>query len=445
MEDSARHRSRSIGPTAARRRAPAALLAALAGCIAAGLAAWPSHAATPVQVLVESPRHGEPVRNKVHLAPIRGSAVAEGERPARFDVMIAIDVSKSTTEASGVDVDGDGQIGVNPQLELLPAGLFPEDVRSTDPDDSILAAEVNAARALLESLDGQRVRVGLLTFAGEVNPVTGERARIDQEDSWLEVPLTTDFRAVHRALSAIQIRGARGATNYAAGIRLAIVELAGLPDARSEARADSKKVILFLTDGIPTFPIGKGAVSDPGDVEAALNAARLSHKAGITINTYAIGAGALTYPLALTEIARLTLGTYTPVQNPGDIIALLQGVSFANIEDVVFTNVTTGDFSTDVNLTPAGSFSGFVPVKEGQNRVRVTALASDGSESSIELDIDFRLSELTDRELARELERIRNRNRELRLLLGRRRIEEFRERERQKKEIIIGPDAGGSP
>jgi hypothetical protein len=409
-------------------------------------AAWavapgPARAAN-VKLLVETPRSGEPVRNKVHLAPIRGSAVAEGERPASFDVMLAIDVSESTRTASGVDVDHDGHIGVNPALELIPPGTFGEDVVNTDPDDSVLAAEVAAANALLDGLDPRRVRVGLLTFGGQVSPDTGERARIDQQDAWLEVPLSTDFMAVRRALVAIQARGARGATNYAAGIRLGVRELAGLSGAQSAPRPGSKRVILFLTDGVPTFPIGKGSVVDKGDVEAALNAARLAHKAQITINTYALGPGALTYPLTPTEMARLTLGTFTPVQNPGDIIALLQGVSFANIEDVVFTNLSTGDFSTDVRLSPDGSFSGFVPVREGSNRVRVTALASDGSRGSVELELNFKLSSLSDRELARELERIRKRNRELQLLIERKRIEDFRKQ--QRREIIIEPGGSGS-
>ncbi len=426
--------NRSFAPILPSLRRIAAPIA-LALLLAAGPTAPAEGAA--VRLLVDSPQSGEAVRNKVHLAPIRGSAVAEGERPAVFDVMIAIDVSQSTKTASGVDVDRDGQIGVNPHQELIPPGTFPDDVLCTDEGDTILAAEVAAALALIDGLDASRVRVGLLSFAGEVSPTTGERARIDQQDAWLEVPLTQDFDAVRRSLMAILARGARGATNYAAGIRLGVRELAGLSGAKSTPRPGSKRVILFLTDGVPTFPIGRGAVSDKGDVEAALNAARLAHKGQITINTYALGPGALTFPYATTEMARLTLGNFTPVQNPGDIIALLQGVSFANIEDVVFTNLSTGDFSTDVRLAPDGSFSGFVPVREGNNRVRVTALASDGTRGSVELDLDFKLSSLSDRELARELERIRTRNKELGLLLERKRIEDFRKQ--QRREIIIGP------
>ena len=196
-------------------------------------------------------------------------------------------------------------------------------------------------------------------------------------------------------------------------------------------------MVLFLTDGVPTFPIGRGLVSDPGDIEAAISAAKLAHQAGITINTYALGPQALGFPHAVTEVARVSLGTYTPIQNPGDIIALLQGVSFANIEDVIFTNVTTGDFSTDVRLNPDGSFYGFVPVREGANRVRVTALATDGTRGEVEIEVLFGQAGLSDRELALELERIRRQNRELLLLRERQRIEEFRKRARKELELEV--------
>lgn len=433
----------------------AGLLAALAAALAAPVGAEgppagaepprpraAANGSTQVEISVQTPAPGEVVRNEVHMAPIRGQAMAEGEGTADFDVMIAIDVSNSTRAASGIDVDGDGDVGFNPQLELLPPGTFPDDVLSTDPGDTILAAQIAAARALLESLDPRRVRVGLLTFGGEVNPSTGERLRTDQQDAWLEVPLTTDYDRVRRALVGVLARGHGGATNFAAGIRLAIKELAGLPGARSSPRK-ARPVLLFLTDGVPTLPIGSGNVEDAGDREAAVNAARLARRAGITINTYALGPGALAYPVALTEMARITLGQYTPVQSPGDIVVLLQGVSFADIEDLVLTNLTTGEFSTDVELSPDGTFSGFVPVREGTNRVRITAMASDGTRATEEVDLEFEMAELSDRELALELERIRKRNKELQLLIERKRIERFREREKQRRELEL--EAGDAP
>lgn len=391
-------------------------------------------AGAEVHVSIESPRPGQQVENRVDQAPIRGAASADGKRPADFDVMIVLDVSGSTRNPSGVDVDGDGEVGLDPRRELIPG--FGDDVQNTDPGDSIFEAQAAAARALLRGLDGSRVRVGLATFAGEVD-ASGQRRSQNQKDAWLEVPLTSDFAAVARGIDAVVARGPSGATNYAAGLRLAITELSGLPGARSQRRPGAQPVILFLSDGVPSLPIGSGAITDPGDVEAAISAAKLAQLAGIRINTYALGEQALTFPQAVTEMARVSLGTYTPVQNPGDIVAMLQGVSFANVEDVVITNLTTGDFSTDVALEPDGSFSGFVPVREGRNQIRVTALASDGTRGSVTLDLDFGRTQLTDLELARELERIRRMNKELLLLKERKKIEDFRSRETKDLELEV--------
>jgi hypothetical protein len=427
------------------RRFPAgALVAPLLAALwlaapAAGQAADAKAAIGSVRVKVDSPKPGETIENKVHQAPIQGTAIADGEHPLDFDVMLVIDVSGSTKVASGVDVDGDGELGFNPQAELVEPGAYPPEMQSTDPDDTILAAEIRAASALVASLASERIRVGVISFSGEMNPQTGERLRWDQQDAWLEVALTSSRPRIEAALQAIRIRGPHGGTNFAAGARLAVRELAGLSGAKSQPRPGARKVVLFLTDGLPTFPIGTGSASDPGDTEAALSAARLAHKAGIAINTYALGPNALTNPIAATEMARITLGTFLPVRNPGDIISFLQGVTFANIEDVVFTNLTTREVSTDVDLAPDGSFSGFVPVREGKNRVRVTALASDGTSGSVELDLNFATSGLTERELALELDRIRERNKQLLLLIERERIQRFRDQ--QRKEIQIEPVA----
>lgn len=404
-----------------------ALFAAASGASAA--------TGAPVRILVDSPAPGATVSDQVHQARVQGSALAQGDRPLAYDVLIVLDVSQSTKAASGADVDGDGVVGVNPRNELLPPGTFPPEVLSTDPEDTVLHAEIAAARALLESLDPRRVHVALASFSGEVDPVTGERASLDQQDAWLEVALSADFDRVRGALGAILARGSHGATNFAAGVRLGVRELAGLSGAQSQPRPQAKKVMLFLTDGVPTFPIGKAVESDPGDKEAAVQAAQLAHEAGIVINTYAIGSEALSYSVAVTEMARVTLGSYTPVQNPGDIVALLQGVSFANVEDVVLTNLSTGDFSTDVRLSPDGSFFGFVPVREGPNRVRVSALASDGSRGSYEFDITFQKAGLSAREQARELERLRELNKNLILLREKERIRAFREQQRKEVEI----------
>ncbi len=392
-----------------------------------------------VHIRIDSPNPGELIKNKVNLAPVRGTAQAGDGKPVDFDVLIALDVSHSTRFPSGIDVDEDGEVGFNPHEELVAPGTYPEEVVCSDPDDSILAAEIRAARLLLEALQTRRTRVGVISFSGEVNLETGMRRSSDQHDAVVEVPLSRDLGEVASVLDRILERGPHGATNFAAAIQLAVVELASLPGAQSTPRAGGRKVVLFLTDGTPTFPFGRATSADPEDIEAALNAARLARKAGVIINTYALGRQALSSPIAVTEMARLTVGTYTPIRKPGEIVTFLQGISFANVDDVVITNLTTREVSYDVTLAPDGTFSGFVPVKEGKNVVQVTALASDGGERSVEFDLDFEKSALTERELAIELERVKKRNRELLLLIERERIQRFRERQRKKVMIEAEP------
>lgn len=397
--------------------------------------------ATQVAVRVDSPAPGTVMQGQLHQAEVIGSATADTDQPGRYDVLIVLDVSASTKAASGADLDRDGVIGFDPRNELG-GNAYPPDVVSTDPQDTVLHAEVQAARTLLRSLDPRRVRVGIISFAGEVDPTTGRRLRIDQADAWLDIPLTDDYARVNRALTAILARGGRGATNFAAAVRLVITELSGVGGAKSTPRPDAKRVALFLTDGMPTLPFGTGNVIDAGDVEAAVRAAEVAQKAGIVINTYAMGVEALRYPQAVTKVAQVTRGTYTPVQRPADIAAILQGVTFASVEDVVLTNLTINELSTDVQLAPDGSFSGWVPVAEGVNRVRVSALASDGASGEVEFDLTFRKGGLTEQEKEIQLRRMQEMSRELLLRREGERVEDFRAR--QRKELEIRREGGGA-
>ena len=212
----------------------------------------------------------------------------------------------------------------------------------------------------------------------------------------------------------------------------------------STAFPGAKRVILFLTDGFPTFPVGQATVSDPGDLEAAVNAARVAQSAGIRIHSYALGTMALTRPIAATEIARVTLGTFTPVIEPGAIVAALQSVRFANIEDVGVLNLTTREYAPDVRLNPDGSFTAFVPVQEGSNRVLVNVLASDQSEANFELEFRFRMKESEGRMKERELAKLRKLNDELLRHVEAERIRREKRRQRMQREIdirLVRPDA----
>ncbi len=384
--------------------------------------------AMPVQIQIRSPRPGETIQNKTDMAPLAGLAIA-GERPTSFEVMVVLDVSGSAEYPSGIDVDGDGILG---ETQRSPVSSQP-DTANTDPDDSVLAAEVSAAKALLDGLDPARVHVGVISFSGEVDPLTSRRLGRG-DDALLEQALTPDYAAVRRSLDAVLLRGPNGGTNMEAGVKLALRELAGLAGAVSQPRPQAKKIILFLTDGKPSLPFGLANVEDKEDMLAAIDAAQLAKVAGVTMNVYGLGPSAIDYPVAATEMAKATGGLYTPVRRPGDIVALLSGVSFANVEDVVAVNLTLMEWAgpNDILLAPDGSFQGFVPVRPGLNRIRVSALASDGSRGEAEFDVNFAQSAMTDLELSAERDRIRERNREIQLRLERERQNAFRKRERER-------------
>jgi hypothetical protein len=233
------------------------------------------------------------------------------------------------------------------------------------------------------------------------------------------------------------LRGPNGGTNFAAGIRLAVTELAGLSGTKSSTRASSRKIMMFLSDGTPSLPIQPMNQSDPGDVDAAVYAAQLARKAGVVINSYALGRGALSDPLAATEISRITLGTYTPLRNPGDVITYFEDVSFTNVKDVILENLTTSEVSEEIRMFPDGSYSAFLPVREGTNRIRVTALGSDGSEDSIETEFEFEISGLTKGDLELELERIRKQSLELELSIERDRLRGVTDEQRKTLKIEV--------
>ncbi|MEE3326131.1 MAG: hypothetical protein VX252_02220, partial [Myxococcota bacterium] len=95
-----------------------------------------------VQLRITSPLPGEITRNRVTMAEIRGVAQSGQGDNNEFDVFILIDISHSTRYPSGLDIDEDGETGFNPHQELIAAGTYPEEMVCSDPEDTILAAEV---------------------------------------------------------------------------------------------------------------------------------------------------------------------------------------------------------------------------------------------------------------------------------------------------------------
>jgi len=333
-----------------------------------GLAAEPK-----VQIL--SPVDGSRIVQDKNSIFVSGKVARETGRSANVDILLVIDVSGSTAMYAGADLGDADQPPESSGFsapQIIIGGMSVGKPPLRNPRNSILAAEVAAARRLLLQLNAETTRVGVLTF--------GEGAKLLQ-------PLTQDFEQVRRVLSDVLRAGPYGGTNMVEGIRMATMELFGL--GTSAKRTDAIKVQFLLTDGFPSLPIGGGKRATPEDTDLAINAARLSGKAGIKVHVFALGEEALSYPRAALGIARESGGTYTPVVRPVDVLAVLDNISVVGVEYVQVVNQTTGQKASQLRLAADGFYSSAVPVVEGRNQIEVLARASDGSSGRATITVDY--------------------------------------------------------
>ena len=139
-------------------------------------------------------------------------------------------------------------------------------------------------------------------------------AILDDHPAVTEIALTTDYDDVQHALDRVLARGPGGATFMAAGIDQATNEVRGERGAFSRADPNSQKVIVFLTDGHPDAAL-RGRRPAQHRRRGARGGAR-ARGAARASSAFGVGEEALSGPLALLELARITDGAFTPVRDP---------------------------------------------------------------------------------------------------------------------------------
>ncbi len=376
--------------------------------------------ATNLDLSIEYPREGAQVSSTVCGTFVAGRAQATRGAPRRFDVMVVIDTSRSTLDAAGTDVNGNGEIGEPVFGELgaaVGAGL-------TDKGDSILAAEVAAARRVLAGLDPRSTRVGLVAFAGEP-PGSGST----RKPAFTVAALTRDFAAIERGLDELLNTGPNGNTHMSAGVDQATIELMGFRGARSKPEPDHEKVVFFFTDGQPTLPYPD---READNVRAVLRAANRAQRANIRIHSFAIGPEALAGPIAAVEMASRTHGYFTPVRTPGELADIVEQVRFADVEKVTLVQAKTRVEARPFRLAADGSWAGFLALEPGANTIRATALAEEGAKAERRIEVSL-VDGAKDPELPVDLVVQRNRLLEDCLLIAR---QQRLDRERERNEEI---------
>jgi hypothetical protein len=323
---------------------------------------------TNIYLEIEYPGDGAVVSDSACGTFVAGRAMALDDRSKRFDVALVLDTSGSTAEPTGADINGNGVIGARQRGRI--SSLFGG---STDEGDSVMAAEVAAARQILRDFDPRTTRVAVVTFAG------GDGERETGPPALTRQPLTNEYARVEHTLDFILRAEPHGQTHISGAVDHTTTELLGLYGSRSEMIADSEKLVFFFTDGQPTLPFGPLAQSD--NTRAVRRSALRANKAGIRIHSFAIGQEALAGPIASVELADMTGGSFIPVRHPGELSAVVDALNFANLEDVILRSETTGNPAEPFRVTADGSWGGFVKMVPGSNTVQISARSTDGVEA----------------------------------------------------------------
>ncbi len=351
-----------------RYRASAVLVLLLAGVAAGAIAEMVSAKDDRVWLGIVRPPEGKVRRSAVSLMQVSGWAGSFEQ--GRLDIAIAIDVSHSTQNGSGIDVNGDGHAGdLGWRRRRSWWGFLTRPHVSSDPEDSILHAELEAVQRLIDALDASRTRVGIVTFWEEAqvrSSIGNTRAEVDG------------------ALDFIARSEPQGRTNIAAAIETATEMLL---DAK-HAPKQRELAILLLSDDFPTVP-------PPAEFAArkAVQAARAAARHRIRIYSFALGMEPDTEgldSLALREAARVTHGAYTALEEPGDVIDALPRIDLTGLAAIQIRNRTSGEAARVVWVRPDGTFDGFVSLKKGRNVLRVTATGPNGGRAAQDRIVFFR-------------------------------------------------------
>jgi hypothetical protein len=369
---------------------------------------------------VRAPEPGTVVTGPIGVREVEGWAGASSED--RHELIVAIDVSRSTGLPSGVDVNANGRIGRTLRSNRDPLRPPNPRRRCSDPGDTVLAAEIAGARYLIEHLDPKRTRVGIVIFSG------GARVIAPLESSRDEIGAALDDVAANTIPS--------GTTNIAGALRTAtraVLDGAPLPG------AEPHRSLILLSDGTPEErkPIEESVAEI---VDAALETAEM----GVRIHAFAIGVEIMEGTDVYASISSQSGGHFVAIQKPADIGLRLSRLNLTRLTEVVLANATTGEPGRATRLFPDGSFDGVVGLAPGENRISVAARAPGGTPQVAERVVFFERRNprgAAEVQAAREkLARLRRRTMETELTLE---IERSRDAEQDTElDLLLNPGSG---
>lgn len=358
----------------------------LLSALAASAAFAQSTGSGDEQVWIDLHAPGDGTVLTLPLAMVEVSGSTGAGRLHFHDVAIVIDLSASTRLRSGVDVNENGVIGkASPEIREDYWGSASPEQLCDDPGDTIAAAEIAAVRRLLKLLNPERTRVALIAFGDRAEVVAKLEATRPQVDA---------------ALDELDLRhGWYGGTNYAAALDAARVALLG---AKDDGRVGRKRSVLFLSDGYPTLP-----PPEPNPGRAAIASARAAGEKDVRIHSFALGPEAVRGRDVLDLVSRVSNGSLTEIERPGEVLFHLPAVELSEVAEVKLENQTSQQPGRAIRLLADGSFDGFVPLVAGRNLVRVTAIGIGGGVQSVDRTVLYQPAPGQRQQVELEVSRLR--------------------------------------
>ena len=313
------------------------------------------------------------------------------------DIVIALDLSNTTLLSSGFDLDGDGTVGEDVRLVRGARDKQGDPEVSSrrwtsDPDDTIALAEIEAARTLVRILEARRNRVGLLTYRGTARP----RVPVGPPQNVLD------------ALDKLRLYEDWSGTNMAGALRKS-QDMVTHRELRTQPSRE--RVILIFTDGRPTRPGTKHFASATAQRAAAEIAG-----SGTRIVLLTFGDLDPRTQVFSREFAEYAQGAWVPVKDPRALLQDLPPVALAP-RSLSITNLTLDRPARAIQTDRFGDFSGFVPLVEGENEIEIDSVLGNGRRVVERRRIEFQPSESPSeaerREAVRLLLRLRDRTKAL--------------------------------
>jgi len=278
-----------------------------------------------------------PTRDPIPTRPLDECGEIDLSRIGRTDIAFAIETSAYTADASGVDIDGNGNVG-------KPRDIFWDSpyMGSTDPADSLLSAQVIAANSLAYALEFSDARFSVVAYSAgslrSVSPLTNDRDRarpststIEIErhtaygysgrvelphsrrptDAVIETEITSNSARVRIALANVFDMKSAGGAKFSSAMHLAVHSL----ETDSDADESRRKVALMTSVGpTPRIFDANGTINKLDPVMKT--AAQIAIDSGVAFNTFGLAeAASEAPPTMLSRIAGATGGSYHAVED----------------------------------------------------------------------------------------------------------------------------------